>query len=306
MDSAPRCTVVLQFPYLALSGVFASSGVLPTSNTDKDIEILVLRHQLTIVQRQISKPRLTPPDRAFLAALPHRIPRPTLRQLHLIISPDTVQRWHRDLLRRHHARASQPKRPGRPPTIRSIRALILRLARENPNWGHRRIHDELTTLAIKIAPSTVWEILRTHGIDPAPRRAQQADLGHVPAPPGTRHPRRRLSSKPEHIPAPDCSPSPSSSTPPAASTVFSMLLDDAIDQRLIPVNPVHRRRRRGRHRDHAARPRRRRRRDQSAATSARSASHRAFRAFPSSSSFASTCLIAAPDTGSRTPAKLSS
>src|SRR5258707_14574756 len=94
--------------------------LLPMSGTDKDIEILALRHQLAILQRQIDKPRLTPPDRAFLAALLHRLPRPTLRQLHLIVSPDTVLRWHRDLLRRHHAKTSRPKRPGRPPTGRSI------------------------------------------------------------------------------------------------------------------------------------------------------------------------------------------
>src|SRR3954469_10547219 len=123
--------------------MFAFVRLLPISDADKDVEILALRHQLVVLQRQIDKPRLTPPDRAFLAALLHRPPRPTLRQLHLTVSPDTVLRWHRDLLRRHHAKASRPKRPGRPPTIRSIEALILRLAQENPNWGYRRIHGEL-------------------------------------------------------------------------------------------------------------------------------------------------------------------
>jgi putative transposase len=137
--------------------MFAFLRLLPTSSTDKDTEILALRHQLTVLQRQLGKPHLTPPDRAFLAALLHRIPRPTLRQLHLIVSPDTILRWHRDLLRGRHARASRPTRPGRPRTIRSIQTLVLRLARENPNWGYRRIHGELATLAIKIAPSTVWE-----------------------------------------------------------------------------------------------------------------------------------------------------
>jgi len=132
--------------------------------------ILALRHQLAVLQRQIDKPQLTPPDRAFLAALLHKVPRPTLRQLHLIVWPDTVLRWHRNLLRRRHARASRPKQPGRRPAVRSIRALVLRLARENPSWGYRRIHGELATLAIKVAPSTVWEILKTHGIQPAPHR----------------------------------------------------------------------------------------------------------------------------------------
>jgi putative transposase len=164
---------VLRLPYLALTGVFALIRLLPTSSTDKDTEILVLRHQLAILQRHVPTPRLAPPDRAFLAALLHRIPRPTLRTFHLIVSPDTILRWHRDLLRRHHARSSRPKRPGRPPTIRSIQALVLRLARENPSWGYRRIHGELAGLAIKIAPSTVWETLRTNGIDPAPRRSHQ-------------------------------------------------------------------------------------------------------------------------------------
>src|SRR5205823_3847346 len=126
-----------------------------------------------VLQRTVDRPRLTPPDRAFLAALLHRLPRPTLCQLHLIVSPDTVLRWHRDLLRRHHAKASRPKRRGRPPTIRSIRRLVLRLARENVDWGYRRVHGELAALGIKVAPSTVWEILKDAGIDPVPGRQRQ-------------------------------------------------------------------------------------------------------------------------------------
>jgi hypothetical protein len=127
--------VLLRLPYLALTSVFAFIRLLPISDTNKDIEILALRHQLSVLQRQIDNPRLTPPDRAFLAALLHRLPRLQLRQLHLIVSPDTVPRWHRDLLRRHHAKASRPKRPGRPPTRRRIQSLVLRLARENPSWA---------------------------------------------------------------------------------------------------------------------------------------------------------------------------
>src|SRR3954453_22628289 len=140
------------------------------SAVDKDVEILALRHQLAVLQLQIDKPRLAPSDRAFLAVLLHRLPRPTLRQLHLIVSPDTVLRWHRDLLRRRHAKASRPKRPGRPPTVRSIKKLVVRLAKENANWGYRRLHGELAALGIKVAPSTVWEILRDTGIDPVPGR----------------------------------------------------------------------------------------------------------------------------------------
>lgn len=126
-----------------------------------------------VLQRQINRPRVTPADRAFLAALLHQLPRPKLRQLHLIISPDTVLRWHRDLMRRRHAEASRRKRSGRPPARRSIQALVLRLARENSSWGYRRIHGELAVLGIKVAPSTVWEILRAHGIEPAPERNRQ-------------------------------------------------------------------------------------------------------------------------------------
>src|ERR1700754_13894 len=131
--------------------------LLPMSDTDKDIEILTLRHQLAILQRQTGKPRLTPVDRALLAALLHRPPRPRLRQLHLIVAPDTILRWHRDLTRRRHAAVSRRKRPGRPRTRRAIRSLVLRLARENPSWGYRRIHGELTMLGITVAPSTGWD-----------------------------------------------------------------------------------------------------------------------------------------------------
>jgi putative transposase len=85
--------VLQRLPYLALTSVFAFIRLLPMSDADKDIEILTLRHQLGVLQRQIDKPRLTPPDRALLADLLHRLPRLQLRQLHLIVSPDTVLRW---------------------------------------------------------------------------------------------------------------------------------------------------------------------------------------------------------------------
>jgi transposase len=109
--------------------------------------------------------------RELPASLTNR--RPTLRQLHLIVSPDTVLRWHRDLLRRHHAKMSRPKRTGRPPTVRSIQALVLRLARENSSWGYRRIHGKLAALGINVAPSTLWEILQRNGIGPSPERDRQ-------------------------------------------------------------------------------------------------------------------------------------
>jgi hypothetical protein len=138
----------------------------------KDAEILALRHQIMVLQRQLhgQKVQFTPADRAFIAALLHRLPRTVLRQIRLLVRPETVLRWHRDLIGRHHARISRRKRVGRPPTVRSIRALVLRLARENSSWGYRRIHGELTVLGIAVAASTVWEILKEAGIDPAPER----------------------------------------------------------------------------------------------------------------------------------------
>jgi transposase len=114
--------------------------------------------------------RFSPGDRAFLAALLYWMPRDVLRKLRLLVRPDTVLRWHRDLLARRHAAESKPKRPGRPRTVRSIRALVLCLARENPTWGYWRLHGELLVLGVKVAASTVWGILREAGIDPASER----------------------------------------------------------------------------------------------------------------------------------------
>ena len=119
-------------------------------------------------------------DRAFLAALLHRLPRDVLRRVRLLVRPDTVLRWHRDLVARSHAAASRPKRPGRPRIVRSVRALVLRLVRENPSWGYRRLHGELLVLGVRVAASTVWEILQEAGIDPAPERACSSWAGKAP------------------------------------------------------------------------------------------------------------------------------
>jgi putative transposase len=121
----------------------------------------------------------TPGDRVFFAALLHRLPPEVLRRLRLLVRPDTVLRWHRDLITRRHAARSRPKRPGRPRTVRSIRALVLRLVRENPSWGYRRVHGELLVLGVKVAASTVWEILKDAGIDPAPERASTTWAGFL-------------------------------------------------------------------------------------------------------------------------------
>src|SRR5258707_1280353 len=109
------------------------------SSRDKDAEILALRHQLLVLQRQLGpgRVRFTAGGRALLAALLHRLPSDVLKRLHLVVRPDTVLRWHRDMLARRHAR--RPRCPGRPRTVRSIRVLVLRLVRENPGWGYRRV-----------------------------------------------------------------------------------------------------------------------------------------------------------------------
>jgi transposase len=164
--------VLLRLAYLSVTNAFALLRLLPMAARDKDVEILALRHQITVLERQLgnARPRFSPGDRAFLAALLHRLPTEALRRFRLLIRPDTVLRWHRNLLAQRHAARSRPKHPGRPRTARSIRLLVLRLARENPTWGYRRIHGELLVLGIKVAASTVWQILKDAGIDPAARR----------------------------------------------------------------------------------------------------------------------------------------
>jgi hypothetical protein len=148
----------MRLAYLGVTNVFALLRLLPMSSQDKEAEILALRHQLLVLQRQLGpgRSRFTPADRALLAALLHRLPRNVLKRLHLVVRPGTVLRWHRDLVARRHAQRSRPRRPGRPRTVRSIRALVLRLVRENPGWGYRRVHGELLVLGVKVAASTLW------------------------------------------------------------------------------------------------------------------------------------------------------
>ena len=137
----------------------------------KTAEILTLRHQLAVLQRrQPRRPKLTWADRALLVTLLGLIPKARRQGLRLLVTPDTILRWHRDIVRRRWAARSRGGKTGRPATRRNIRALVLRLARENPSWGYRRIHGELAGLGVKVAASTAWEILKNAGIDPAPRR----------------------------------------------------------------------------------------------------------------------------------------
>ena len=137
------------------------------SDTTKEIEILVLRHQLAVLQRRTPRPRMSWTDRAVIAALTRLLP--VRRRLGLLVTPATILRWHRRLVARRWT--TQPARPGRPAIPAGLRALVIRLATENPTWGYRRIHGELAGLGYQIGASTVWTILHTAGIDPSPRRA---------------------------------------------------------------------------------------------------------------------------------------
>jgi putative transposase len=141
--------------------------------TWKTTEILILRHQLAILRRpQPRRPSLNWADRALLATLLSAIPKARRQGLRLLVTPDTILRWHCNILRRRCAVRSMRGKTGRAATRRNISALVLRLARENPGWGYRRIHGELAGLRVRIAASTVWEILKNAGIDPAPRRPE--------------------------------------------------------------------------------------------------------------------------------------
>jgi hypothetical protein len=134
------------------------------SRVAKDVEIAVLRHQLEVLRRQVRRLDLGPADRATLAVLSRLVPR--ARWSAFVVTPATILRWHRDLVRR---RWTYPKL-GRPPIADQARELVLRLAVENSRWGYLRIVGELRHLGIRVSASTVQRVLRQAGLGPAPRR----------------------------------------------------------------------------------------------------------------------------------------
>jgi putative transposase len=162
----------LKLIFLVVTRAVSVLGLSQRESWWKDAEILMLRHQLALALRERPRvhSRLTWPDRAWLALLAGTLPAGHLAAMRLIVTPATILRWHRDIVRRRWARLSRRGRSGRPPVRRNVRSVVLRLARENESWGYRRIHGELAALGIAVAPSTAWQILKDAGIGPAPRR----------------------------------------------------------------------------------------------------------------------------------------
>src|SRR5690349_24011640 len=141
---------------------------LARREVSKDAELLVLRHENAVLRRQISRVRYQPGDRLWLSALSQLIPRRRWGEV-FAVTPATLLAWHRRLVARKWDYSSR-RRPGRPSTAAAIRKLVVRMAMDNPTWGHRRVQGELVKLGHPIAASTVWQILHAAGIDPAPRR----------------------------------------------------------------------------------------------------------------------------------------
>jgi len=216
--------VLPKLTYLTLCSTIQLLTLLARGDAAKDLEILVLRHQLTVLRRQVPRPRLEPTDRALLAAVSRMLPR--ARWSCFIVKPETLLRWHRRLVA---GTWTYPRRGrGRPPLDEHVQQLIVRLATENPRWGYQRIQGELLHLGVRVSATAIRETLHRHGLDPTPRRApttwraflrQQAAgilacdcftvdtvwlrrlyvlflhrTGHPPSPPGQRHhqPQRRL------------------------------------------------------------------------------------------------------------------
>src|SRR2546425_6743101 len=166
-----------------------------SSEGAKDVEILVLRHQVRVLRRKTARPKLKPVDRVILTVASRVLPRD--RWASLMVTPQTLLRWHRQLVRRKwtYGRAG---RPGRPPIGAEVRELILRLARENPRWGCVRIQGELRKLGIRVGATTIRILLRGTGLGPAPRRTGPSWSQFLRVPGGRDH-RRGLGTRRLHL-----------------------------------------------------------------------------------------------------------
>ena len=174
----------LKIAYMLMRWIFGLVALVFHGDRAKDAELLVLRHENAVLRRTAGRVRYEP-DRAWFAAPAQFVPRRRWAGV-FPVTPATLLAWHRRLVARKYDTST--RRPSRPPTVQGIARVAIRLARENPLWGYRRIHSELTKLGATVAPSTVYEILRAAGIAPL-----RPDVAAVPARPGGRDPVRGLS-----------------------------------------------------------------------------------------------------------------
>jgi putative transposase len=159
--------LVVSLLYLLFRRALAVAALRLRSREFKELEIVVLRHELAVLRRQVSRPRLDEGDRVFLAAASQLLSRASRS---FFVRPDTLLGWHRQLVRRRWTSAG--RQPGRPAVSEQIRGLVLRLARENPRWGYQRIVGELAGVGVRVSATTVAKILRQAGVSPAGARAQ--------------------------------------------------------------------------------------------------------------------------------------
>jgi len=160
--------VLVSFAYVVACRLFALVLLLARGDASKELEIMLLRHELAILRRQARRPRLTARDRLVLAALSRVLPRRSWQAFP--VTPETLLRWHRRIIARHWTYPH--RRPGRPPLGTEVRELILRLARENSQWGYVLIVGELRKLGITVSATLVRNVLAHSRVPPAPRRDQ--------------------------------------------------------------------------------------------------------------------------------------